>query len=813
MLFSFMISGRKVRAEQHSVHNYKQSAVRPEMENKMTNDSVQDKAKLGTLDLIQAENRILDESYTAPGMRELARQAAAEGCVLLKNDGTLPLDLSHNVSVFGRCQLDWFFMGAGSGGEAFPPYYVHLIDGLKDAGASYNTALADIYSTWCSSPKHLASRGDWLHWSFHYPEMPVSRELAEAARGQSDTALLVIGRSSGENEDWTPERGAYYLTDTEEELLECVTSVFDKTVLILNIGCFMDLSFIEKYGERIGAVLLARQGGMESGHAVCDILYGAVCPSGKLGDTFASDYRDYPSSHNFGNSAHADYDEGIFIGYRYFDKYAPGKVLFPFGYGLSYTSFNIRTESFCFENNTVSVNAEVTNTGDRSGKEVVMLWCAPPSEGMEKPKRILAAFAKTGELKPGCSETLSLSCSSRYFSSFSEELHAFILEPGTWTFTVNEIPAGSFSLSGTEILEKVIPAMMPDTGLRKRILQHLPEETHVPAAADPHFSKVITGELSLDAFLASLTPEELEALSRGQGMMDSPYGAKGNAGAFGGITPGLNAKGVPPVITSDGPSGLRLSMHTSLIPSAAVLACSWNTVLVEALYGRVGDEMIYWGIDVLLCPGMNLHRDPLCGRNFEYYSEDPVLSGRMAAAAVRGIQSRGKAACPKHLCCNNQETGRNVCDSRVSERALRELYLRNFEICIHESTPLTVMSSYNRVNGVWSHYNYDLLTTVLRGEWGFDGVVITDWWMQPSVSPEFPQLRDNAYRVRAQADVLMPGDMDHFAGEYRPDETLLETLGTPGGITRGELQRTARNVLKLILKLNQSKSLNDSTGT
>ena len=216
----------------------------------------------------------------------------------------------------------------------------------------------------------------------------------------------------------------------------------------------------------------------------------------------------------------------------------------------------------------------------------------------------------------------------------------------------------------------------------------------------------------------------------------------------------------------------------------------------------MGKELDYHNSDVLLAPGMNIHRNVLCGRNFEYFSEDPLLSGKMAAAFVRGIQSGGRAACPKHFACNNQEFARTKNDSRITERALREIYLKGFEICVKEAKPLTIMTGYNKINGVWNHYNYDLATTVLRGEWGYDGCVITDWWMQHSSSPEFPIIRDNAYRVRSQVDVLMPGG-GHTDKKYKSDGTLLDTLYQSEGITRAELERTAKNVLNLCLKLNK----------
>ena len=312
---------------------------------------------------------------------------------------------------------------------------------------------------------------------------------------------------------------------------------------------------------------------------------------------------------------------------------------------------------------------------------------------------------------------------------------------------------------------------------------------------------VKAGKLSLEAFAAGLSVEDLEALTRGEGMMNVACGVPGNAGGFGGVTESLRKKGVSELVTADGPAGLRLQKFSSLMPIGTALACTWNTELVEALHQKLGEEMTHYGVDVHLGPGMNIHRNPLCGRNFEYYSEDPLLTGKIAAAAVRGVQSRGHASCPKHFACNNQETKRNTNDSRLSERAMREIYLRGFEICVREAHPLTIMTSYNKVNGVWSHYNYELATAVLRGDWGFEGVVITDWWMQHAASPEFPKLKDNAYRVRAGVDVLMPGDWAKHIRRYRSDGTLLDTLGQSEGITLAELQRTAVRVLRLVLKL------------
>ncbi|MBQ1243771.1 MAG: beta-glucosidase, partial [Clostridia bacterium] len=270
------------------------------------------------------------------------------------------------------------------------------------------------------------------------------------------------------------------------------------------------------------------------------------------------------------------------------------------------------------------------------------------------------------------------------------------------------------------------------------------------------------------------------------------------AGCFAGVLQSMRDKGIPAVTTTDGPSGLRLSASCSLIPIGTLLSCSFDTKLVEELLTAISGEMIVKGSDVILAPGMNIHRTPLCGRNFEYFSEDPVLSGKIAAAYVRGAQKNGTSACPKHYACNNQEYNRNKNDSRLSERALREIYLRGFEICVKEGKPNNIMTSYNKINGVWGHYQYELCTTVLRKEWGYEGNVMTDWWMQDSNSPEFPELKNQAYRVRAQVDVLMPGGASRLPLRIS-DGTLLKTYKKEDGITLGEMQRSAMNVLRMAM--------------
>ena len=751
--------------------------------------------------LMQEENTASGEKETTPGFAPLLRQAGAESAVLLKNDGALPLETGKTVAVFGRCQLDWFYVGYGSGGDVKAPYYVNLIDGIRNVGLRPEEGLLDTYRSWTAQEENRADHGWWGHWPMNYSEMPLDGDTVSRAARSADTALIVIGRAAGEDRENTLTEGSYYLTALERQMLDEVTKAFRRVVAVLNIGNIIDLSWLEEYGAKISAAVIVWQCGMESGNAAADVLSGRVSPCGRLSATVARRYEDYPSSAHFGSKEFNEYAEGIFVGYRHFFTKAPEAVLYPFGYGLSYTDFSVAPRAVRLADGAAEVSVTVTNTGGRPGKEVVQLWCAQPEGAMEKSARVLCAFGKTEELQPGESGTLTLRCTEKELSSYDEARHAFVLEAGTYAFSVNGIPAGTVTVEAGRVVEQCEAICLPPEKLRGRILSRLPEELPETAGACGSFDEVRSGEKPLSAFIAGLTDGELEALSRGEGMMNSALGAPGNAGAFGGVIASLREKGVRPVITADGPAGLRLKQYCSLLPCGTALACTWNTELVEAVYAGVSGEMTRRGVDVMLAPGMNIHRNPLCGRNFEYYSEDPLLSGKMAAAAVRGIQSAGHVACPKHFACNNQETKRSTNDSRVSERALREIYLRNFEICVKEGRPKTLMTSYNKVNGVWSHYNYDLVTTVLRGEWGFRGCVLTDWWMRRAKSPEFPKLRDNAYRVRSQVDVLMPGDMGHLAKAYRSDGSLLETLGKPEGITRAELQRGARNVLSLLLRL------------
>ena len=775
--------------------------------------------------LMQEENTVTGERLITPGMPELARSLAGEGIVLLKNEkDTLPLKESDVVSVFGRCQNDWFYVGYGSGGDVHPPYQVSLMDGLRANGIACNETLAKTYADWCAAPENAPDHGWWGHWPYFHEEMPLTQAQVEEAARWSTVAMVVIGRAAGEDRENVLEPGSYYLTDKEKANLKLITGVFEKVIVVLDCGNIMDLSFMEEYA--ISALVYAWQLGQESGNAVADVLSGKVNPSGRLADTIARHYEDYPSAASFGNREYNNYSEDIYVGYRYFTTFDK-QVMYPFGFGLSYTSFAMEKVSARREAYSTMLEVKVTNTGDRAGKEVVQIYCRPADGKLSKSRKNLVAYAKTKLLEPGESQVLTLEvrdidCASYDDSGVTGFKNAFVLEEGSYALLMGNSSAAEdvacrFTVKQTGKLRQCIEACGPvepfrvmtqwgdvpvrlgERDLRARILRHLPGQIPVTGDKGIKLQDVAAGKATLEAFVAQLSDRELGDLTRGQGMMNSELGVVGNAGAFGGITESLREKGIPALITADGPAGIRIKKYTSLLPCGTAIACAWNDDLTEELFTLVGKEANAFGVDVLLSPGMNIHRNPLCGRNFEYYSEDPILCGKTAAAAVRGLQKGGVSACPKHFAANNQEVNRNYNDSRVSQRALREIYLKCFEIMVKESKPQNIMTSYNKINGVWSHYNYDLVTTILREEWGYEGNVMTDWWMRYAPSPEFPKIKDNAYRVRAQVDVLMPGGESFAKQKYVFDRAMLATLDKKDGLTRAELQRTAMNVLKFAL--------------
>ncbi len=781
--------------------------------------------------LSQEQAKWAEEAYDVPeSARKDLRQLAAEGIVMLKNNNTLPL-AGKKVAVFGRCQYNYFYCGYGSGGDVNIPYKISPAEALHNQNKIIiNKDIDDFYRE--MSEKNPPDEGYWGHWPFNFPEFIPDDSLVRKASEESDVAVVIIGRAAGEDRENKLIKGSYYLTDDEIKLLDTVTANFAKTVVVLDCGNIIDMKKIDSYGDKISAILYAFQGGMESGNALYDVLSGNVNPCAKLTDTIAYDYDDYPGAKDFGGKDFNNYTEDIFVGYRYFETFAPKKVLYPFGFGMSYTSFRIEANGFCVNDNGITIKVKVTNTGKVAGKQIVQIYCEQPFGKTSTAKRILCCFGKTNLLGADESCTMEFDVPFYSISAYDDKgktgfKNSYVLLEGDYKFFASDcvrggIECGSFEVEETYCIEELQPVCsvkqgftrmirsvngkkgtgsvpMSDVNIRKRVLKNLPKDLPYAQNKGYKLSDVKKGKITMDEFVSQLTFEELEAITRGDYTMHSPLGTSGNAGVFGGVLPSLREKGVPPLSTTDGPAGIRVTRKRSLLPTGACMAASWNTALIENVYSFVAEEMKECGSDILLAPGMNIHRNPLCGRNFEYFSEDPVVSGKCAAAVVRGVQSEGASACPKHFACNNQEVNRNKNDSRVSEKALREIYLKPFEIVVKEASPKNIMTSYNKVNSVYSYNNYDMVTTVLRGEWGYAGNVMTDWWTKHVESPEFKGLRDNAYRVRAQVDVLMPGVNGRFGSTKKPDPTLFETLGKDGGITIGEAQRSAKNVLKLCL--------------
>jgi len=798
------------------------------------------KTERSILALAQTSTSVRDDARDLdPALARACRVAAADGIVVLKNDHhVLPFDASTQIAVFGRVQNDYFTVGYGSGGDVNAPYSSGLMDAVRHSDRlTVDAPLGALYAQWCADNR--PDEGCWGHWPWSYDEMPLAESTVREAAERSDVALVVIGRAAGEARENALRKGSYYLTDAETAMLTSVTRAFERTVVVLDAGNLMDLSWAEGLGDRLSGLVLAWQGGMESGNALVDVLSGAVEPSGRLTDTIARHYSDYPSAGSFGGKKANAYVEDIFVGYRYFETFAQESVLFPFGYGLGYTTFEISTTDVHVDATTCRIEVRVTNRGTgRAGREVVQVYGRAPDGYLGKAARELLAFRKTDSLAPGEHQDLRFSISVDDFASYDDggvtgHRSAWVLEPGRYEVYVgpdarDAVLAASFDRSTLDVVRQCVEAAAPDprapferltavrdgsgtvrqgsepvptatADLAARITRQLPAPLVARSGGRVGAQDVVQGTATLEELVADLSVDELVDLCRGAFVMNSPLGVSGNAGVFGGVTEDLRARGIPPVTTADGPSGIRVNAYASQLPCGTALASTWDPGLVESVGALLGEEMRRKKVQVLLSPGLNIHRDPLCGRAFEYYSEDPLVTGLVGAAMVRGIQSAGVAACPKHFACNNQEVNRGRHDSRVSERALREIYLRGFEIVVRDAWPKTIMTSYNKVNGVHSYYSYDLCTTILRDEWGFQGMVMTDWWTRPVRDPNFPAVSTNAYRVRAGVDVLMPGGAS--SSREAGDSTLRRAFGRPGGITLAELQRSAVAVVRAALDL------------
>lgn len=751
---------------------------------------------------------------------ETSARAVSGGIVMLKNDGALPLKQGGTAAVFGRIQLHYYKSGTGSGGMVNVSKVIGITDGLLDAGYKLDEQLLNAYREWDEQNPFDHGEG-WGGEPWSQKEMPLTDELVGGAASRADAAIVIIGRTAGEEMDNKLEKGAFLLSDLEEDMLRRVTSAFDKTVVLLNTGGLIDMSFMDRYP--VSAVMYVWQGGMVGGAGTAAVLTGEVSPSGKLPDTIAYEISDYPSDKFFGSGDMDCYGEDIYVGYRYFETFAKDRVRFPFGFGMSYTSFDITASDFKLDGDKVTGSVNVKNTGSTPGREVVQIYCSAPQGKLGKPARVLCGFDKTRTLQPGESQTLSFEIPLESVASYDDSgvtghKSAWILEQGGYVFY-----AGADVRSASEAYSLTLPetvvrqcksALGPLTAFKRMVNSGgKPEFEDVPLTGEafPHdhaklpaeipqtgdrgirLADVVNGKNTLEEFTAQLTDYDLSCIIRGEGM-GSPKVTAGTAAAFGGVSDTLTALGIPCACCDDGPSGMRLDCGTKAfsLPNGTLLASTFDRPLMTELFTFMGLEMHTNQVDCLLGPGMNIHRHPLNGRNFEYFSEDPYLTGEMASAELAGLHSTGAEGTIKHFCGNNRETRRHFLDSVISERALREIYLRGFENAVKKGGAKSVMTTYGQVNGVWTAGNYDLVTGILRDDWGFDGFTMTDWWANINRRGKAPDKSDFAAMAMAQNDVYMV-----TADGAACNDNTLDSLKS-GELTRGELQRNAMNILRFL---------------
>ncbi len=780
------------------------------------------------------EGKIFDVGKYA----KTARAVAAEGSVMLRNEGhVLPLKAGEKIALFGRGQFNYYKSGTGSGGLVNTSYVTGIREALEKSSFVLNEKLQTVYEEWLKDNPFDGGAG-WAGEPWFQKEMPLTEELAASVRKESDTAVVIIARTAGEDQDNKAEAGSYLLTEAEEDMLRVVCGAFERTVVLLNVGNIIDMKWVERY--KPAAVLYVWQGGQEGGNGVLDILEGKVSPSGKLTDTIANDITDYPSTRNHGNDKRNVYQEDIYVGYRYFETFAKDKVLYPFGFGLSYTTFALEAQ---MENakpigegtdGEVTVCAKVTNTGDTAGKEVVQVYCQMPQGALGKPVRNLCAFAKTKELAPGETQTLQMSIPQYRFASYDDSgvtgnKSCWVLEAGEYVFYAgtdvrSASVVGSLTAAETVIVKKMEEACAPVTAFERikpeaassgafqegweaaplrtqdpgqRRADRIPECVSYTGDQGYRLADVEEGKVSMETFLAQLSDEELCCIVRGEGMC-SPKVTPGTAGAFGGVTENLQKYGIPVACCADGPSGIRMDCGSIAfaMPNGACLGSTFNEALSEELFEWEGLELRKNKVDTLLGPGINVHRNPLNGRNFEYFSEDPFLTGTMAAAQLRGMGRYAVTGTIKHFACNSQEFNRHMVEAVVSERALREIYLKSFEIAVTEGGAYSIMTSYNPINGFWSASNYDMLTTILRGEWGYDGIVMTDWWAKGNDEGQVGKAENTAAMVRAQNDLFM---VTANAGENSQKDNSMASLEA-GTVNRSEYVRSAANICRYLLR-------------
>jgi len=792
---------------------------------------------------------------------EVAYQAACEAVVLLKNDGALPFT-TKKIALYGPGASMTIKGGTGSG-EVNERHSVTILEGMQDRGFEISTMtwIQDFEKNYAEAEAaykiekkkrvNILKPNTIMQMLFDNFRAPVGPEITEemVAASDTDSCIYVLSRQAGEGGERKAEKGDMFLTDEEAASIRFCAEHYEKFLLVINCGSAIDMAFAQEI-PGINAILYICQLGTEGGHAFADVISGQVTPSGKLSDTWAKQYADIPFSQEYsylnGNLDEEYYKEGIYVGYRYFDSFGV-EPAYPFGFGLSYTDFDIHSAGVSVEGSNVTVKATVANVGKiHAGREVAQLYLSAPNGKLHKEYQSLAAFGKTRELAPEEKETLELTFDMRKLASYREADACFVLEAGDYILRLgnssrNTVPVGIVSVADEVIVSRhanVCPVQLPVEelcsepkaaeelagGLPRIDLDTAAIETVVYSYEVPAPS----GAEAAEAFVAGLKLEEMADIVVGIGM----FGGETRfnlPGSVGNTTSKFWDRGLANVALCDGPAGLRIQkrsgvdkkgkvkpidmalsifeafpdfvkkimvadpekdtvvyQYTTAFPVANALAQTWNQDLMEEVGTAIYREMKEYGCTYWLAPAINIHRNPLCGRNFEYFSEDPMLTGQMAAAITRGVQQEeGYYVTVKHYACNNQEENRNKVNSNLSERALREIYLRGFEACVREGGAKGIMTSYNKVNGVYASNSHDLCTKLLRNEWGFDGVVMTDWFSTNK------GLGNNAICMQAGNDLIMPG-----GGSFKKE--ILQ--GVKSGLIReADVRRCCVNVVKAIL--------------
>ena len=748
------------------------------------------------------------------------------GCtVLLKKNGAFPLEGPCRIEAVGS-GVRYTVKGGTGSGEVNSRYYVNIEDGLKSAGFSLtNPFWSEMYGIFRKKAREdfiagIKRRAKEEKLSILAASMGAVMKEPEyiiPLKFDADAAIYVVSRISGEGNDRLPEKGDFMLTDSEVRDILALNEKYEKFMLVINAGGPVDLSPV----MNVGNILVLSQLGVETGSALADILLGKGCPSGKLATTWAC-YPDYCSEGSFAEIDDTRYREGIYVGYRYFDM-AGVKPLFPFGYGLGYTDFDLKTESVSCEFGEFCAEVRVKNTGSFSGRETVQVYVSCPQGRLDKEVKRLAGFAKTGELASGMEETVTVKFRAEDLASYDSSRSCFVLEKGRYVVLVG---ADSENVRAEAVFEL-------DEDFVIRQLSSITGRTDFEDLTNRGISEP-------DSRLDGLTDRDLAYLNTGafdpKGSISGVIGDAGTTvpGAAGETCKLYEDRGISRITMADGPAGVRIArqyyvdrkgkhaigsaipegmielmpgiakrlvnrtgtakkgaeiieQYATAIPIATAVAQSFDTDFARMCGDIVGSEMEIFGVNLWLAPALNIHRNVLCGRNFEYYSEDPVVSGKMASAITSGVQAhKGCGVTIKHYAANNQETNRYANNSMMSERALREIYLRGFEICIRESDPAAVMSSYNLLNGIHTCESRDLITAVLRDEMGFDGLVMTDWW----VGGDMLLNKKSKYSTPEPDLVAASGHSLFMPGCRRDMRKILSGLKL-GTVTRRQLEENA----------------------